>query len=399
MIDGCYKSLAIFGGIPSFPESLHVGRPNLGKRSDIMGLIGDALDRRWLSNDGPLLREFESKLAAFLDVPYCACVSNGTLALAIAARASGFKTEAIVPAFTFVATPHALKWQGIEPVFCDVERETHQIDVADAERHITNSTSGLVGVHTWGRPCDVDGLLALGNRYNLPIIFDAAPAFGCSYKGVKIGGFGQAETFSFHATKVLNAVEGGAIVTNDESIYSKSKLMRSFGFAEEDKVSALGINAKMSEISAAMGIASLDSYSEFRIANKRNYTTYKKLMSPLAGVKVLEYPASEESNYHNIVIEIDEEVCGVTRDELLAILRAENILARRYFYPGCHKMEPYVSGSRVANSSFPNTDYISSRVLSLPTGTSIGEAEILLVCQIIETVVSNGESIRSRLLQ
>ena len=272
---------------------------------------------------------------------------NGTVALEIAIRALGMEGEVIVPSFTFIATAHALQWQGITPVFCDIDPRTHTLDPGKVEQAITPRTTGIIGVHVWGHTCDIDALAEIAARRGLKLLFDAAHAFACSYKGRMIGSFGDAEVFSFHATKFFNTLEGGAVVTNDDELAKKLRLMRNFGFTGYDKVSYLGTNGKMNEISAAMGLTSLESLDEFIAVNRRNYLRYREELRDIAGARVLTYDETESCNYQYIVLELDEAVTRiVSRDELWRILTAENVMARRYFYPGCHRMEPYRSSSR-----------------------------------------------------
>ena len=185
--------LAIFGRAPRFSEPLHVGRPNVGDRGRLFERIGDILDRRWLTNDGPMLRELEQRIAEVADVEHCVAMCNGTVALEIAIRALEMRGEVIVPSFTFIATAHALKWQEITPVFCDIDPNTHNLDPARVESLIGEETTGIIGVHLWGRPCDVEGLARVAERNELQLLFDAAHAFGCSHGGKMIGGFGRAE--------------------------------------------------------------------------------------------------------------------------------------------------------------------------------------------------------------
>jgi dTDP-4-amino-4,6-dideoxygalactose transaminase len=213
-----------------------VGRPNIGDRRALLQRIEGLLDRRWLSNDGPLVREFEAKIAQISDVRHCVIMCNATVALEIASRALGLAGEVILPSYTFVATAHALQWQGITPVFADIDPDTHNIDAASIEALITPRTTGIVGVHLWGRPCDTEAIENLAARRKLSVMYDAAHAFGCSHKGKMIGGFGSCEIFSFHATKFINSFEGGAIVTNDGDLARKLRLMRNFGIEGYDNV-------------------------------------------------------------------------------------------------------------------------------------------------------------------
>src|SRR6266568_2706279 len=343
--------LAVLGATPAFSEAIHVGRPNIVNRQRFLERIETMLDRRYLTNSGPFERELEQRLSGMLGVRYCVAMCNATVALEIAIRALNLTGEVIVPSFTFIATAHALEWQQITPVFCDINPATHNIDPSRVEQLITERTTGIIGVHLWGRPCDVQALQDIASRHKLKLLFDAAHAFGCSYNGQMIGNFGNAEVFSFHATKVLNTFEGGAVVTNDNELAAKIQLMRNFGFAGYDIVSSLGTNGKMSEVSAAMGLTSLESLEKFVTANYRNYEEYRQELAEVPGVSVLAYDQDEKCNYHYIVLEIDEGALGIARDQLDDILWAENVLSRRYFYPGCHRMEPYRTRSAQASLS------------------------------------------------
>jgi dTDP-4-amino-4,6-dideoxygalactose transaminase len=389
--------LAIFGGVSAFREKLHVGRPNIGNRKRLFERINDVLDRRWLTNDGPLLQEFENRIAKMIGVRHCIAVCNGTLALEIAIRALGLKGEVILPSMTFIATAHALQWHGIKPVFCDIDPRTHNLDPGQVQQRITPSSTAILGVHLWGRPCDVESLKEIAQRHNLKLLFDAAHAFACSHNGRMIGNFGDAEIFSFHATKFFNTFEGGAVVTNDSDLANKIRLMRNFGFAGYDNVVDIGTNAKMTEISAAMGLTSLESLDEFVAVNRSNYKSYQSWLSDLLGVALLKYDETEKCNYQYIVIEVDEEVARIGRDQLGMVLLAENVLTRRYFYPGCHRMEPYRSIYPNAGQSLSQTERMADRVLCLPTGTAIGTEEIRKICNIISLVIKNAEYVREGL--
>ncbi len=391
------QDLAAFGGAPAFNEKLHVGRPNIGDRQRLIERINDLLDRRWLTNNGPFVQEFEQRIADLLGVKHCIAMCNGTVALEIAIRAIGLTGEVIVPAFTFIATAHALQWQEITPIFCDINPSTHNIDPCRVEEMITPRTSGIIGVHLWGRPCDVDALSEVARDHDLRLLFDAAHGFGCSYKGRMIGNFGDTEVFSFHATKFFNTFEGGAVVTNDDELAARIHLMKNFGFAGYDNVIYIGTNGKMSEVSAAMGLTGLESVEEFIAVNYRNYKEYERELEDIPGIQLLTYDETEKRNYQYIILEIDEAVTQVSRDQLVEILHAENVLARRYFYPGCHQMEPYRSYFPHAGLLLPETEKLLKRVLSLPTGTAVGTDEIGKVCQIVRFAVEHEAEIRPRL--
>jgi dTDP-4-amino-4,6-dideoxygalactose transaminase len=394
--DDVLERLAIFGAPPAFRRRLHVGCPNIGNRRDLIERINHILDRRWLTNLGPCVQEFERRVAALAGVKHCIAMCNGTIALEVAIRALGMQGEVIVPAMTFIATAHALEWQGITPVFCDIHPETYTIDPAKVESLITPRTTGVIGVHLWGRPCDVKGLTEIAQRHRLRLLFDSAHALGNSHEGSSIGRFGDAEVFSFHATKFVNALEGGAVVTNDDEIAAKIRLIKNFGFVSLDRVVSIGTNGKMSEMSAAMGLTSLDSMSEFIEVNRRNYAAYQEgLVIP--GVELLRYDGKEHNNFQYVVVEVDAVRTGISRDYLVGVLRAENVFARRYFYPGCHRMEPYRSRLSHAHVTLPVTERLAERVLVLPTGTGVKVEEIRRICEIMRLVASNGPAVRQRL--
>jgi dTDP-4-amino-4,6-dideoxygalactose transaminase len=396
-LDDRLADLAIFGGAPSFQDLLHVGRPNIGNRERLFERFNQMLDTRWLSNAGPFVLEFERKIAELVGVKHCVVMCNATVALEIVTRALDLEGEVILPSFTFVATAHALQWQKITPVFCDIDPTTHTIDPAKVEGMITPRTTGIVGVHLWGRGCDVDALADIARRRRLKLLFDAAHAFGCTHKGKMIGSFGNAEVFSFHATKFLNSFEGGAVVTNDDELARKIRLMKNFGFRAYDDVGYIGINGKMTEAAAAMGLTSLESMDDFVAVNIANYQRYREELQGVPGVRMVGYDEHEKSSYQYVIVEIDEAYTGLSRDQLMALLHAERVLARRYFHPGAHRMEPYRSYFPHAEMLLPQTRRVSDRVLSLPTGTAVNPQMVSQVCSIIRFAIAHGREIAARL--
>jgi len=392
-----WSDLAIFGGNPAFSEKLYVGRPNIGNRERLVERISDVLSRRWLSNYGRCVQELEQRISELLGVKHCIAICNGTVALEIAARALGLTGELIVPSFTFVATAHALQWVGLTPVFCDVDRRTHNIDPCQIEPLITPRTSGIVGVHLWGRPCEVEALTRIAENYGLSLIFDAAHAFGCSHKSRMIGNFGRLEVFSFHATKFFNTFEGGAIVTNDDALAAKVRAMKNFGFCGQEDTIAVGTNGKMSEVSAAMGLTGLESLEEFVAVNHRNYLRYQAELADVPGMHLMTFDGTQKQNYQYIVLEVDVTLAQISRDQLLQILHAENIMARRYFYPGCHRVEPY--RSRFTESALPVTEMLANCVLVLPTGTAVSTDDVDRICEIIRLAVRENQQIGEELLR
>jgi dTDP-4-amino-4,6-dideoxygalactose transaminase len=388
------SDLAYFGGDAAFSEPLHVGRPNIGNRHDFEERLADILDRHWLTNGGRYVSDFEKRIAEIVGVEHCVAMCNATVGLEIAIRALDLTGEVIVPSFTFIATAHALKWQGITPIFCDIDRNTYNIDPAAVEQLITPRTTGILPVHVFGRPCNVEALEEIATRRGLKLLFDSAHAFGCSHGDGMIGGFGDAEVFSFHATKFINSMEGGAVVTNDAELAAKMRLMKNFGFSNYDQTDYIGTNGKMNEVSAAFGLTNLESVQDFIDINYRNYQEYAAELANIDGLSLITYDTENKCNYQYIVLEIDEEKTRVNRDQLVELLHAENVLARRYFYPGCHRMEPYRSDD--PDAVLPVTDEVAERVVALPTGTAVDSEQIAAICEVVRFIVSNGAEVKER---
>jgi dTDP-4-amino-4,6-dideoxygalactose transaminase len=385
-----FRRLAITGGRPAFDEKLHVGRPNLGDKERLLRRVSDVLESGWLTNNGPYLVEFEQRIAALTGARHCIAVCNATIGLEIAIRALEMSGEVIVPSFTFAATAHALQWQGITPVFCDVDPVTHSLDPRDVERCITSRTTGIIGVHLWGNACDTNALEKIAQRRGLKLLFDAAHAFGCSHDGQMIGNFGQAEVFSFHATKFCNSFEGGAITTNDDELADRFRVLRNFGMLQDGVAHEVGTNGKMSEISAAMGITSLESLNEFVAINRANYLAYKKHLDGTPGLKLFQHNEGGRNNFQYVIVEVDDAVAGVSRDELQKILQAENVMAKSYFSPGCHRLNAYRRRGGHLNRRLPVTERLADRTLALPTGAAIGEKDIRIIGEIIATAIGRA---------
>lgn len=397
MIKTELEQLAVFGAPPAFERKLHVGQPNLGDRAYFLERVAAILDSRWFTNHGECVRELEAALAGYLGVRHVIAVCNATIGLEIAIRALPMSGEVIVPALTFVATAHALQWQQITPVFCDIDPATQQLDPRQVERLINDRTTGILGVHLWGRPCAVDALSDIAQRHGLHLMFDAAHAFGCSHRGRMIGGFGRAEVFSFHATKFFNSFEGGAITTDDDALAHKIRLMVNFGFAGYDNVVHIGTNGKMNEVSAAMGLSSLRSLDQFVDANRRNHAAYRRGLGQVPGIVLLGFDDAERCNYQYVVCEYHAADGGPSRDELLRALWAENVIARKYFWPGCHRMEPYRTLYPRAAARLSHTDAVAARLLVLPTGTGVSLADVERVCALIALMVRRGAPLRQHL--
>jgi dTDP-4-amino-4,6-dideoxyglucose len=385
LVKNVLEDLAAFGGAPAFSTPRSVGRPNIGDREALFARLNAALDRAWLSNGGPLADEFERRVAEIAGTRFCVATCNATAGLQLALRAAGVTGEVIVPSMTFAATAHAVSWIGLTPVFCDVDPVTGQIDPVHAASLIGPETGAILAVHVWGRAAPVRELEDLAGRHGLKLFFDAAHAFACTSEGRPVGGGGDGEVFSFHSTKFVNSFEGGALVTDDAELAERARRMRNFGIASAENVEYVGLNAKLNEAAAAMGLTSLDSMDRFVTHNRENYAAYREGLAGLPGVDVLCFDERERNNYQYVIVTVDEHAAGIDRDALLGILAAENVFGRAYFSPGCHQMRPYDSGARL-----PHTERLASRVIALPTGIGVLPGDAAVIAGIIRLAVSHA---------
>ncbi|MCX6970124.1 MAG: DegT/DnrJ/EryC1/StrS family aminotransferase [Verrucomicrobia bacterium] len=360
------------------PKSIVVGSPNIGNQKRFLGRVRDILSSRWLSNNGRYVIEFEKRISEITGTEHCIAVCNATAGIQIAVQALELTGEVILPSYTFIATAHALQWQGLKPTFAEINPTTHNLSPEAAARAITSKTSAILGVHLWGRPCETEAIEALAQAHGLKVLYDAAHAFGCTHLGRPVGGFGSCEVFSFHATKFINSLEGGAVTTNDPKLAEKLRLIRNFGFTDYDRVEALGINAKMNEVCAAMGISNLESIEEIIAINRRNYDLYCEGLGGVGGVSVLPYDLTERNNFQYVVLEVEPDVCSKSRDEVVQALHEEGIIARKYFWPGCHRMAPYRNSHEL-----PVTEVVAARVVVLPTGQAVSKKCIRRICGVI----------------
>jgi dTDP-4-amino-4,6-dideoxyglucose len=391
--------LAICGGPVAFQKARKVGRPNTGARERFLARINEVLDREWLSNMGPLMYEFEARLAEIAGVRHCVSLCNATVALQMLmgdeATAGGPGDEVIVPALTFPATAHAVYWRGLRPVFADVDPVTGLIDPDHVESLITPRTRAIVGVQLWGQPCDVERLEKIAEGYRLRLYYDAAHALGCSHDGRPLGSYGHAEVFSFHATKIVNSFEGGAIVTDDDELAERMRAERNFGFGGPDGAVLLaGTNGKLSEAGAAMGLTSLEALDDTIAHNRANYEHYRRLLAGIPGVTTLVYDDLDRNNHHYMMVSVDAAVSGLHRDTLLTLLRAENVMAQPYFSRGLHQMKPYAQTPPV---SLPNSEALCEQLLALPTGPAVDAGDVELISDVIRTAVAHGPELTARL--
>jgi dTDP-4-amino-4,6-dideoxyglucose len=385
------QDLALFGGTPAFRENRRVGRPNQGDRRRFLDRMNQVLDNEWLSNMGPLMHEFEARVAELAGVRHCVSLCNATVALQMLvgdeATGSVPDGEVIVPALTFPATAHAVRWRGLRPVVCDVDPVTGLIDPSRVEALITPRTRAVIGVHLWGQPCDVRRLEKIAESNGLRLYFDAAPALGCTYGDTPIGGFGDAEVFSFHATKIVNSFEGGAIVTDDDALAERMRAVRNFGFGPDGQVGHVGTNGKLNEAAAAMGLTSLDALEKTVAHNRATYELYRAALAEVPGVRPLEYDARHRNTHHYMMVTVDEAAAGLHRDLLLDILRAEKIMAQPYFPKAMHQLQPYADDSAV---SLPHAEALCGQLLALPTGPEVSADDVETISDTIRVAVAHG---------
>jgi dTDP-4-amino-4,6-dideoxygalactose transaminase len=389
-------SLALLGAAPAFDRPLAVGAPVVERdtRERYLALLAEMFDRNWLTNDGPLVRRLELEVATLHAVRHCVVVSNGTLAQMLLLRALELTGEVVLPSFTFVATAHACVLEGLTPVFCDVSRETLMAGPEEVGRALTPATRAVVGVHLFGNVADAAGLSALASRHGHALVFDAAHAFGCRRANAPIGSSGRAEILSFHATKAFSTFEGGAVLTNEPELDARIRALRNFGFRGYDDVAWLGTNAKLPESSAAFGLASLPAVERRRELSRTIYEAYRERLDAIPGLRVLPVGQEGRSNYHYAPVLVDAEAFGLTRDLLYRLLWAENVLVRRYFHPGVHRMEAYARSAR--RDSLPVTEEVSERILCLPSGFAHPVETVERIVEVVREARAEAGAIRRK---
>ncbi len=342
----------------------------------------EIFDREYYNNNGPLLNELENKLQLYLGVKHVICTGSATLGLMIAAQALELSGKVIIPAHTFVATAQSLRWAGIEPVFCDVDQSTHHIDMNKLELLIDENVSGILAVNLWGGASDVVALEAVAKQHKLKLYFDSAQAFGCRVGDVAIGNFGHLEVFSFHATKILSAGEGGCVCTNDDELAARLKAIRP-SYGDENSVDIAKVaNTRMSEAQAAVALMNFEDLDINMQRNENIFNLYGSRLSSIDGITLLKPSGVSQSNFQSVVCHINENKFGVSRDTLIELLKMKNILARRYFYPGVHKTLGF-SGD---NAFLPVTDKLNHSTIQLPIGAFVDSPVVNAICDLIQFI-------------
>lgn len=365
-------------------QVITVTSPLMPSLEELEVYLQDIWKRKWITNNGHYHQELEKALCAYLDVPYISVFTNGTLPLITALQALRITGEVITTPYSFVATTHALWWNGIKPVFVDIDPRTGNLDPEQIEAAITPRTTAILPVHVYGQPCDTERIQAIADKYGLKVIYDAAHAFGVKKDGQSILRAGDLSTLSFHATKVFNTIEGGALVMPDAKTKQRIDYLKNFGFAGETEVVAPGINSKMDEVRAAYGLVNLKQVNTAIDARRRVAQRYRAALQHVAGITFLPEQPGVQPNYSYFPIFVDAEQYGRSRDELYFKMKAQNVWGRRYFYPLISTFSTYRGLESASPSHLPNAHKMAEQVICLPMHHALSEEDVERILTIIQ---------------
>jgi dTDP-4-amino-4,6-dideoxygalactose transaminase len=369
--------------IKPFEKPIYITRPPLPDRKEAYRKIDEIWDSLCLTNLGPQHLQLEKELKNYLDVPNISLFCNGTLALQLACQALRLSGEVITTPFTFAATPHVLYWNRIAPVFCDIDPYTFNLNPECIESMITPNTTAILPVHLFGYPCDIEGIKKIADRYGLRVIYDAAHSFGVTVNGEKIGNFGDISMFSFHATKIYHTFEGGALTFRDKRLEERLEFAKNFGFKGEENIVVPGINAKMNEFQAAIGLLMLELVGEEIEKRKHLTMVYRDRLSEIPGINFRTEMPGVKHNYYNFVINVHQNKFGISRDDLYDNLKTYNIFTRKYFYPLCSQFQCYKQYPSSSPQNLPVAEKLTKQVLSLPLYGTLKEEDINRICDTI----------------
>jgi dTDP-4-amino-4,6-dideoxygalactose transaminase len=374
-----------------FNEPLYVTRPLLPDLALMQTKLQEIWDSNRLTNNGPQHILLEKDLCETLKVPYLSLFNNGTIALIVACQSLRLSGEVITTPFTFPATPHVLTWNNIKPIFCDIDPVTMNIDAEKIESLITPQTTGILAVHVFGNPCNTAKIQDVADRYGLRVVYDAAHAFGAEIDGQGIGTFGDISMFSFHATKLFHTAEGGALTFNDNKLKARIDLLKNFGIKNEEEVVMPGINGKMNEIQAALGLVVLGYIEEERRKRKELSDRYKECLKDVDGITFLdnEKPGFKNS-YQYFVVRINERIFGRSRDYVQEKFKKFNVFTRKYFHPLCSEYTCYRSLPSATTENLPVANIVSQEVLSLPFFGGLSEDDVVKICRILRHIQQGG---------
>ncbi len=361
-----------------------VTSPLLPDLQDFNIMLQEIWNSKWVTNNGSFHQRLEEELAHYLKVPFISLFTNGTLPLITALQALRVTGEVITTPYSFVATTHSLWWNGIKPVFVDIDPATGNIDPDKIEAAITPNTTAIMPVHVYGRPCDTEAIQTIADRYGLRVIYDAAHAFGVEVKGKSVLNAGDVSTLSFHATKVFNTIEGGAMVMHDAKMKQRIDYLKNFGFASETEVIAPGINGKLDEIRAAVGLLNLRQVDAAIEARKKVTLRYREALKDVEGISFWSDMDEVKHNYFHFPIFVDARHYGMTRDQLYEKMKSQDILGRRYFYPLISEFSTYKRLKSAARENLPNAYRLASEVICLPLHHGLSEEEVERIIQCVK---------------
>lgn len=366
-------------------EPIYVTRPNLPPLGKLQPYLEEIWQNKILTNNGPFHQKFEKTLADYLGVQNINLFTNATLALIVGLQSLRITGEVITTPFSFVATTHAIKWNGITPVFCDIEEKTLNIDPNKIERLITPKTTAIMPVHVYGHPCDTEAIQQIADKYGLKVIYDAAHAFGIKMKDKNLFLEGDMSILSFHGTKLFSTFEGGAIITKDEKLKQQIDYLKNFGFADELTVVAPGINGKMNEFQSVIGLLSLDIVEEEIMNRKKAAEKYFDLLKDVKGIKVFDNFDGYKYNYSYLPVLIDKNEFGTNRERLYDELKKNNIYSRRYFYPLISQFPTYKELDSAKTENLPIATKIAEQVLCLPMYGKLNNDDLQRIVSVIKS--------------
>ena len=369
-----------------FDEPIYVTRPLLPDLKEFTTELEDVWESKWLTNNGPKHQQLEKEIRQLLKVPNVSLFNNCTIALIVAINSLRVLGEVITTPFTFPATPHILAWNGITPIFCDIDDRTMNIDADKIEQMITPKTTAILAVHVFGTPCDVDKIQEIADRYGLKVIYDAAHAFNTTINNIGIGTYGDISAFSFHATKLFHTAEGGALAFKDPNLKPRIDLLKNFGIKNEDEVMMPGINGKMNEIQAALGLVNLRCMDAERQKRKKIVETYNKCLGTIKGITVAQNPSGLQDSYQYYVVRVNREQYGLSRDELYVRLKDYNVFTRKYFYPLCSDYACYKHLPSAAPGHLPVARKVVNEVLCLPLYGALPVDSAEKICELFKSM-------------
>jgi len=364
----------------AFAQPVYVTRPLLPPLAQYTALLQDVWDSGWLANGGAQHHLLEAELSQWLGAPHLSLFNNGTIALIVACQALRLTGEVITSPFTFPATPHVLSWNNVTPVFADIDPDTLCIDPSRVESLVTNRTSGILGVHVYGIPCDVQAMDTLARTYSLRVAYDGAHAFGTRVNGRAVSSYGDATMFSFHATKLFHTAEGGALAVNDPDLKKRIELLKNFGIKNENEVVMPGINGKMSELQAALGRIVLRHVDAERQRRATIRLVYQARLANLPGLQLLQIPAHATDSLQYLVLRVNAHIAGLDRDQLHERLKRFNIITRKYFHPLCSDYSCYSQLPSANPKNLPNAYRVASEVLALPYFGALSDDDVHHIC-------------------